>query len=405
VSEPVVKALQNYYDHNIASVRLFRNDHIENIEQIGHEIRNYGSLRDKLSDFQLKGVHFALRRNACCIIADDIGLGKSIQALATVTHFRTKFPLLILCPDVLKYKWFYDCLKMLPDIKKEEIMVVKSFTSSSNLTDKFKIIIIGFDLLYKHRNILLKNHFKITIVDECSCLLNKNSNTFKFYDTFSTFKAVTEKSQHRLLLSSSPMYLQPPELFRFFQIVNPQFFDEKLVNFAERHFIVFQEDDENQSVMNKSEYKRLIHGTIMIRRERLDVCDQLPSRQRRSIPYVAKREEKDDLRFNEIRKTIDSSLDDSSKHADLKQSIFNWYSSSSKLKIAFIEEYLKVYMHMPFYKTKIMQDTSIEERKRRCAEFSNNENVKFAIIHFDVANTDNIISSADSVIFCELHWN
>lgn len=50
------------------------------------------------------------------LINDDPCAGKSLQALALALAYRQEWPLLIICPNILKYFWRYEILKWIPGL-------------------------------------------------------------------------------------------------------------------------------------------------------------------------------------------------------------------------------------------------------------------------------------------------
>jgi SWI/SNF-related matrix-associated actin-dependent regulator 1 of chromatin subfamily A len=70
--------------------------------------------------FQREGVKFTVEHGGRALIADKMGfgishlrvgiyykpiLGKSIQAIAVAAHYREDWPVLILCPSAVHFKW------------------------------------------------------------------------------------------------------------------------------------------------------------------------------------------------------------------------------------------------------------------------------------------------------------
>ena len=62
-------------------------------------------LFDRLYPFQRETLEFALERHGRILIGDEMGIGKSVQALACSLLFEEVFPLLIICPSSLKHVW------------------------------------------------------------------------------------------------------------------------------------------------------------------------------------------------------------------------------------------------------------------------------------------------------------
>lgn len=73
-----------------------------------------------LYPFQAAGVRYALETRRCWI-ADQMGLGKTIQALAAVQAAEA-YPAVVLCPASLKLNWAREARTWLPDGKKIEVL-------------------------------------------------------------------------------------------------------------------------------------------------------------------------------------------------------------------------------------------------------------------------------------------
>ena len=63
------------------------------------------SLRSALLPFQVEGVRFALHRGGRALIADEMGVGKTLQALAIAAAYRPEWPALVICPASLRLVW------------------------------------------------------------------------------------------------------------------------------------------------------------------------------------------------------------------------------------------------------------------------------------------------------------
>lgn len=48
---------------------------------------------------------FCIRCGGRALLADDMGLGKTLQALAVMSHYRSNWPLLIICPSSVRMTW------------------------------------------------------------------------------------------------------------------------------------------------------------------------------------------------------------------------------------------------------------------------------------------------------------
>jgi hypothetical protein len=58
-----------------------------------------------LKPFQQDGVRFCVARGGCALLADEMGCGKTVQAIAVATYFRDQWPLLVIAPNTLILNW------------------------------------------------------------------------------------------------------------------------------------------------------------------------------------------------------------------------------------------------------------------------------------------------------------
>ena len=85
----------------------------------------------KLFDFQKESVKFGIKKHGRVLIADEMGVGKTVQSLALAYLYKTLFPLLIICPSSLKFNWkeeikkWYTDADDLPLYKDHQIHVIK----------------------------------------------------------------------------------------------------------------------------------------------------------------------------------------------------------------------------------------------------------------------------------------
>ena len=82
------------------------------------------SLRDALLPFQERGVHFGLERHGRCLIADEMGVGKTIQALAIASCFLRDGPMLVVCPASMRLAWAREAERWLPELTPANLVVV-----------------------------------------------------------------------------------------------------------------------------------------------------------------------------------------------------------------------------------------------------------------------------------------
>ena len=74
------------------------------------------SIWDKLFEYQKETVNSVIHRyKGRCLLAHEMGLGKTVQAIALMQHYGS--PVLIVCPSFLKRNWEREIEKWAPGVK------------------------------------------------------------------------------------------------------------------------------------------------------------------------------------------------------------------------------------------------------------------------------------------------
>ncbi len=74
-------------------------------------------IRDNLYEFQKKGIEFGVSRFGRVLLGDEMGVGKTIQALSIAYIYKKDWPLLIVAPSSLRYTWKDEIIKWIPTLK------------------------------------------------------------------------------------------------------------------------------------------------------------------------------------------------------------------------------------------------------------------------------------------------
>ena len=78
-------------------------------------------MQTSLYEFQKTGILFGIQRHGRILLGDEMGVGKTIQAIGVMYHFKAQWPLMIFCPSSLKYSWRDEFLQWVPSITKSDI--------------------------------------------------------------------------------------------------------------------------------------------------------------------------------------------------------------------------------------------------------------------------------------------
>lgn len=97
-----------------------------------------------------------------------MGVGKTLQALATALVYRKEWPLLIICPSSLRLNWKDEIFKWCLDIAKSEVQSIKK--AKDKLQVNASIYIMSYDIATKKIGELSSKGFKVAIADEAHLL-------------------------------------------------------------------------------------------------------------------------------------------------------------------------------------------------------------------------------------------
>ena len=76
--------------------------------------------------FQEAGVRFGLKRRGRCLIGDQMGVGKTLQALALGSCYLDEGPLLVIAPKSMRLTWARELERWLPDLRPKNLLVCDS---------------------------------------------------------------------------------------------------------------------------------------------------------------------------------------------------------------------------------------------------------------------------------------
>lgn len=254
------------------------------------------SMRDKLLPFQLDGVKFVVRRNGRALIGDEMGCGKTIQALAIIYHYRAHWPAIILCPPNLLEQWEREINSNLSDVVRA--CDLKLIRKGSDVLSG-KICLVSYTaldgLMDRDRNCPMR--FGVVVADESHLLKNKDakrtSNALPFL----------RRAQVAICLSGTPATNRPVELYTQLNGLLPSVFndfDQFTRRYCDSKPSRFGGAVDVRGSSNEKELKLLLNSLVMIRRLKDDVM-KLPSKDREVI-YI----EADALYLYELKNCKDN---------------------------------------------------------------------------------------------------
>jgi SWI/SNF-related matrix-associated actin-dependent regulator of chromatin subfamily A-like protein 1 len=226
------------------------------------------------------------------LLADQMGLGKTIQALGLINDQPSRFggKVLVICPASLKLNWAREAEKWL--IKKPTICIPTTKThgkETSNNFSAYSLVIINYDIAGKLKEKLMAESWDLVIVDEAHAL--KNSKAIRTRAILGGGRERTAPLPARfwLMMTGTPILNRPCELWTLLQTLDKQglggdFFGYH-VRYCDGKKNGFGWDFSGAS--NLDELQEKLRSSIMIRRLKEDVLKELPAKRRSIIPLDA----------------------------------------------------------------------------------------------------------------------
>lgn len=229
----------------------------------------------ELYPFQYAGVRFAELADGRCLIGDDMGVGKTIQAIAYSALHQEHWPVIVVCPANLKYNWGREISTWLPN---STVQVVKNGKAELEGCD---FTVINYDLATRQKDNLDALGANLVIFDESHYL--KNSKAKRTIACVS----VAENANSVICLSGTPITNRPIELFTTLEMIKPAEYKGNFFPYAKRYCNAHNNGwgwDFNGSSNVEELHEKL--RDIMIRRMKNDVLEELPDKIRQFIPIV-----------------------------------------------------------------------------------------------------------------------
>lgn len=376
-------------------------------------------LKGELYAFQKKGVSFIEAKNGRALIADQMGLGKTIQALAWMQLHKELRPAVIVCPASLKINWRKEAEMWLSN---PSIQILSGTNPTVPIIGD--VIIINYDILNYWLDVLLAIKPQIVITDECHYYKNAKANRTK------AVKKLGKNVPHFIALSGTPITNRPEEILNAIQLIDPTVFPSPW-KFLQRYCGAKHNGYgwDFSGASNTEELYMKLSNTIMIRRKKQDVLKDLPDKIKSFISIdIDNEKEYNDARDNfidYIHKTKGREAAQRASNASILAEIegLKQLSVKGKMKqaIEWISDFLETGEKLvifavhkstintlmdSFHKVAVKIDGSVSavNRDKAVTEFQSNPDVKLFIGNIKAAGVGLTLTAASNVAFLELPW-
>jgi len=230
-------------------------------------------LGGELHPFQRAGVRYALQRRRT-FIADEQGLGKTVQALAAL-EADGAFPAVVVCPASMKLTWEREAAKWLP--RRSVALLEGRRGAWPREAAEAEIIVLNYDILDAHRDRLVRREPRALVLDESHYVKNPRARRTKAAMELS--RALPGDAL-RLALTGTPILNRPDELIAQLRVLG------RLREFGSgarlsRRFRAAASDDRLHWNLRAHCY---------VRRTKQQVLPQLPAKRHDTIPVLLSNE-------------------------------------------------------------------------------------------------------------------
>jgi len=246
--------------------------HIVPLKQLKSSDENYyfeSSDGKQLRPYQVEGVKFAENSGIRTLIADEQGLGKTIQALALIKlHREQLIPAVIFTKTTVKRQWFFEVARWCKD---EGLICQVLQSGKEKCLPGFDVYILSYDLA-KVEGIfsMVEGTIKYLVIDECQAIKNHLSGRAK------AIQDISRSVPHIVATSGTPIKNNAGEYFTILNILQPQRFSE-LQSFLDK-YCDYYETQYGYKVGGLSDQDRFKEDTkdFIIRRTRAEAAPEIP---------------------------------------------------------------------------------------------------------------------------------
>lgn len=228
----------------------------------------------ELLPHQVEGVRQIYRFHGRALLADEQGLGKTIEALEWIRRIPSRRPAVVICPASVKYTWQSEAA--LHFNMRTEVLEGRNGKGKKLPGD---IVILNYDILPYWINTLRAADPKVVILDECQYITNPKAKRTKAVLEF------TEAADSVVGLSGTPFTNRPIELWSVLAAIKPDLFPSRQ-EFAWRYCKprFYMGRWHYKGATRTDELHRILRKHVMIRRLKKDVLD-LPPVTQRAVPF------------------------------------------------------------------------------------------------------------------------
>lgn len=383
-------------------------------------------------DYQKEGIAYSLVHKRC-ILGDQPGLGKTCQAIGTVTIAKA-YPCLVICPASLKINWQREFKKfagkqalILDDNNKAtwqrfyEAKCCDIFIVNYESLKKFFVLNVKDDSRFTMKSITFDPRislFRSVIIDESHKCKSTKTQQSKFTE------GICKGKEFILELTGTPVVNDNTDLIQQLKIM------ERLEDFGGYKHFVDKYCSGPKKASNVKELNWRLWQSCFFRREKAKVLKQLPEKTRQYLEVDIttrteyKRAENDLISYLRNYKDADDEKIARSLRGEVmvKMGILKAVSARGKIKAAaeFIHDVIDggeklivfAYLKEVVYELKkifpkavtVTGEDNQSQKQYAVDQFQDNPDCKLIILNYKSGGTGLTLTAASRVAFVEFPW-
>lgn len=234
-----------------------------------------------LRSYQIDGFRWLARmahREAGCCLADDLGLGKTLQAIAVILYRSSQGPSLVVAPTAVHGRWALDLQHFSPSLR---LLTLRAPTQSAVLRQlgPNDVVIVAYAQLALDIELIESRRFATVVLDEEHMLGTPHTRHVR--------AARRVRASFRVGLTSSPFEGDLEELWNLIHPVNPGLLGP-WEHFASRFVVPIEHGADEE---RRASLTRMIHPFVL-RRCKAQVAAELPPQTEVVVPVELTQDEK-----------------------------------------------------------------------------------------------------------------
>lgn len=212
--------------------------------------------------------------NGKAILADEVGLGKTIEAGLILKEYMIRGlvkKVLILVPASLVTQWAIEL--------NSKFFIPAITQRKSYVWDQCDVVVSSIDTAKRspHREIIYEQNYDLIIIDEAHKLKNNKTKNYEFVQSL--------KKKFCLLLTATPIQNRIEEIFNLVSLLKPGHLGSETA-FYEKY-------KRDSRFLNDDEHLKELVNKVMIRNRRVDTGIEWTKRQVETIPIEFTNQEKE----------------------------------------------------------------------------------------------------------------